>query len=159
METVKFEDKTLVKSFQYSDVNEDRFMCNRVIIDGRVYYKTGIFQVTTCVGNMFKVGPNKYVLYVGMAKQNPGDSVIDKKLAIEVANTKSYTDPSIIMKVSREFNNRHFQNIISKYVDSTEVDFIKTRQELLKQYTREDGTIDEKFYEFNRGPKSSKNNK
>lgn len=159
MKTVKFEDKTLVKSFQYSDVNEDRLRYKKVRINGRMYHKFGTLQSTTCVGNMFKVGPNKYVLYVGMAKQNPGDSVIDKKLALEVADTKSYTDPSIIMEVSPSFDKKDFQHIISRYVDSTEVDFIKTREELLKQYTREDGTIDEKFYEFNRGPKCVKNNK
>ena len=150
MKTVKFTDKTLVKSFQYSDINEDRTAYIKVIIDGRLYHKFGILQATTCVGNVFKVGPNKYIMYVGVARQNPGDSVINKKLALEVADSKSYTDPSIIMEVNSEFDGVDFKRIMSKYVDSTKIDFIKTRQELLKKYTREDGTIDEKFYEFNR---------
>lgn len=158
MKTVKFTDKTLVKSFQYSDINQDRTAYAEVRIDGRLYHKFGIIQATTCVGNVFKVGPNKYVMYVGVARQNPGDSRIDKKLAIEVANTKSYVDPSIVMEVNSEFDKVDFKLIMSRYVDvdSLRSDFIKTREELLKQYTREDGTIDEKFYEFNRGPKNNK---
>lgn len=156
MKTVKFSDKTLVKSFQYSDINQNREVYTKVRIDGRLYYKFGTLQATTCVGNVFKVGPKKYVMYVGVARQNPGDSVINKKLALEVADTKSYTDPSIIMEVDSEFDKVDFKHIMSRYVDSLLCDFVKTRQELLKKYTREDGTIDEKFYEFNRVNKNNK---
>ena len=96
--------KKLVRKYHYSNVNDDRQCIKSVNINGRLYDKHGVDCATTAVALEYKVyDPSvkqfKIAILVGIARQNPGDIVLDKELGIEIATTNA-----MIIKVAIKMN-------------------------------------------------------
>lgn len=127
--------KNLLETFSYSTINQDRSGEMIVKINGRDYIKLGTYQAVTLVGNLYEiydadVKSYKTVLFVGATKQHPRDIMVNKELAYEEANLKSLLNPTIIMEVGPNFCQHDFRRIASTYVDTLNLKFVKTRQEI-----------------------------
>ena len=142
--------KELVNTFAYTTATQNRDVCTEVSINGRRYDKYGTLQAVAFVGNLYKVDipgegyyprelvPNKkinpkYVLTIGMSKQHPYDTKINKELGYEIANENAMMNPIMIIEVQGKFNYRRFKNIIENYLANMNLEFIKTRQEIINE--------------------------
>lgn len=138
-----FLNKTEVNSFVYSSINDDRFDCKEVTIDGRQYTKWGKLQIVTFVGMMYAAenkdtGITKYFITIGMSKQHPQDIVHDKKTAMEVARINAITNPVIVMyDVSPNFDNYSFKAMMKIYYNTMDLDFVMTTEECKKKEKEE----------------------
>lgn len=138
-----FLNKTEVNSFVYSSVGRDEINCKNVIIDGRQYAKWGRPQIVTFVGLMYEA-QNKDTkkttnfVTVGISKQHPRDIKHDKKIALETARINALTDPCMVFyNVSSSFDNYTFKQMMDMYVNTMDLDFVMTRDELKKAEKRE----------------------
>lgn len=133
-----FLDKTEINSFVYSSVDRNGIDCKNVVIDGRQYTKWGKNQIVTFVGLMYKAknkdtNMTNYFVTVGMSKQHPQDIVHNRKLAMETARVNALTNPCMIFyNVSPKFDNFSFKQMMDVYVDTMDLDFIMTNDELKK---------------------------
>lgn len=138
-----FLNKTEVNSFVYSSVGRDEINCKNVIIDGRQYAKWGRPQIVTFVGLMYEAqnkDTNKTTNFVtvGISKQHPRDIKHDKKIALETARINALTDPCMVFyNVSSSFDNYTFKQMMDMYVNTMDLDFVMTRDELKKAEKRE----------------------
>lgn len=138
-----FLNKTEVNSFVYSSVGRDEINCKNVIIDGRQYTKWGRPQIVTFVGLMYEAqnkDTNKTTNFVtvGISKQHPRDIKHDKKIALETARINALTDPCMVFyNVSSSFDNYTFKQMMDMYVNTMDLDFVMTRDELKKAENRE----------------------
>ena len=135
---LNFGEKELVKSLSYSTISQDREAYAEVVIDGRNYLKYGQLQAVTIVGFMYKVynktlGANEYYVYCGMSKQHPCDTKINKEVGYEQAAINAQLNPFMEMKVDKSFGNITFRQMMEAYVSDLELEFIKTKQEIMKQ--------------------------
>ncbi len=134
-----FLSKELVNTYSYTTATKDRDVCTYVSINGRMYAKFGTLQAVTFVGNLYKVNVvknnaedfDKYILMIGLSKQHPCDTKIDKELGYETAAMRAIDDPVIIMEVQGKFNKNRFNNIVEQYLDNMDLQFIKTRAEII----------------------------
>ena len=91
------------------------------------------------MGIMFKArnndtGMSSYFVTVGMSKQHPEDLHNDKKVAMETARINALTNPVIVMyDVSSTFDNYNFKRMMEAYVDTMQLDFVMTKDELRKK--------------------------
>ena len=150
----KFLFKELVNTFTYTTATQDRDVYADVSINGRRYRKYGTLQAVTFVGNLYKVGvpsggylnlngqstslksvknQEKQVLVIGMSKQHPYDTKVNKELGYEVARVNSLDNPCIIIEVQGKFNKRRFVDIVEYYIDTMKLEFIKTRDEIIAE--------------------------
>ena len=133
-----FLNKTEVNSFVYSSVDRDGTNCKNVIIDGRQYTKWGKEQIVTFVGLMYEAQNNDTnrttnFVTVGMSKQHPQDIKHDKKIALETARINALIDPCMVFyNVSSSFDNNSFKRMMEIYVETMDLDFIMTHDELNK---------------------------
>lgn len=143
--------KELVNTFAYTTATQNRDVCTDVSINGRRYTKYGTLQAVTFVGKLYKVGTpsegywprengrpevkhnEKFVLFIGMSKQHPCDNKINKQLGYEIAETNALSNPQMIIEVQRGFNNRRFDNIVEHYLSEMNLEFIKTREEIIAE--------------------------
>ena len=128
--------KEIVKTLVYTTASQDRLVYTPVSINGRTYLKTGELQVVSFVGNVYKVYNNEtnmyeYWLHVGMSKQHPCDSKIDKKEGFEKAQENAFMNPFMIMQVNKRFGDITWRKIISAYVADMDLEFVMTKQEIL----------------------------
>ena len=141
--------KELVNTFSYTTATQNREAFTDVSINGRRYRKYGTLQAVTFVGNLYKVGctgkgywpkengpiqsskNGKYVLVIGMSKQHPYDTKVNKELGYEIATTNMLNNPIIMIEVQGKFNKRRFVNIVENYLDTMNLEFIKTHKEIL----------------------------
>ena len=138
-----FLNKTEVNSFVYSSVDRVEINCKNVIIDGRQYTKWGKPQIVTFVGLMYEA-QNKDTkkttnfVTVGISKQHPRDIKHDKRIALETARINALTDPCMVFyNVSSSFDNHTFKQMMDMYVNTMDLDFVMTRDELKKAEKRE----------------------
>lgn len=127
--------KEFVNNFSYTTINTDRSGVKDVRIDGRQYCKFGIYQAVTLVGDLWDiydgdVKRNRRMLFVGVAKQHPRDLGVDKELSYEVAHLNSLENPVIVMEVGPNFCGHDFRHLASLYVDTLDLQFVKTRKEI-----------------------------
>ena len=149
----KFLFKELVNTFSYTTATQDREAYADVSINGRRYRKYGTLQAVTFVGNLYKVGiqskgylnlkegenvslkplknEEKYVLMLGMSKQHPYDTKVNKELGYELANDNAFNNPCMIIEVHGKFNKRRFVDLIENYLDTMKFEFIKTKGEII----------------------------
>ena len=138
-----FLNKTEVNSFVYSSVTRDGNNCKNVVIDGRQYTKWGKEQIVTFIGLVYEAqnkDTNRTTRFVtvGMSKQHPQDIKHDKKIALETARINALTDPCMVFyDVSSSFNNYTFNRMMEMYVETIDLDFIMTRDELKKAEKKE----------------------
>ena len=127
--------KDFVKNFSYTTINTDRSGVKDVRIDGRQYCKFGIYQAVTLVGDLWDVYDgdvkrNRRMLFVGVAKQHPRDLGVNKELSYEVAHLNALENPTIVMEVGPNFCGHDFRHLASMYVDTLNLQFVKTRDEI-----------------------------
>lgn len=127
--------KKLIDTFSFSTINTDRRGEMLVRIYGRNFIKLGIYQAVTLVGDLYEVYDpdvkhDRRLLLVGVSKQHPRDIKADKELAYELAHERAFTDPQIIMEVGPNFCSHDFRHLAHTYVDSLDLKFVKTREEI-----------------------------
>ena len=141
--------KELVNTFAYTTATQDRDVCTDVSINGRRYTKYGTLQAVTFVGNLYKTGVKgegylkedgapvnkneKYVLSIGMSKQHPCDTKVNKELGYEIAMSNALDNPIILIEINGKFNKKRFCDIVENYLDTMKLEFIKTKLEILAE--------------------------
>lgn len=139
--------KFLVRKYHYSNLNDDRRCTKSVNINGRLYDKHGVDCATTAVALEYKVyDPSvkqfKVAILVGIARQNPGDSVVSLESGIEVATENAMINPVMKFEYNKRPNERVIRYLIASYVLGLPIQFIKTSSELkaegknMDKYTR-----------------------
>lgn len=146
-----FKFKELVNTFAYTTATKNREVCTEVSINGRKYDKYGTLQAVAFVGNLYKIdvkgegywprekGPindsrqSKQVLFIGMSKQHPYDTKINKELGYEIAAENALDNPIMMIEVQGKFTYRRFKNIVEDYLSTMNLEFIKTRQEIINE--------------------------
>ena len=142
--------KELVNTFAYTTATQNRDVYTDVSINGRRYTKYGTLQAVTFVGNLYKTGvkgegylkddgapvnnvKDTYVLVVGMSKQHPCDTKVNKEIGYEIAMTNALDNPIMIIEINGKFNYRCFKNIVEDYLNTIKLEFIKTKQEIIAE--------------------------
>ena len=75
---------------------------------------------------------------MGVSKQHPQDIKHDKKIALETARINALTNPCMVFyNVSSSFDNYTFKQMMDMYVNTMDLDFVMTRDELKKAEKRE----------------------
>lgn len=136
--THKFMDfltKEWVRTFSYTTINKNREGFKEVVINGRKWFKHGLYQSVTLVGILYRVyDPSvksfKMVLHVGTAVQHPSDIVISRPLAYETAETNALMNPQWTMEVGENFDKYSWYAMAEAYVNAMDLKFIKTAKEL-----------------------------
>ena len=147
----KFLFKELVNTFAYTTATQDRDVYTDVSINGRRYRKYGTLQAVAFVGNLYKVGCSgkgywpkedgpiqtskneKQVLVIGMSKQHPYDTKVNKELGYEIAQENSLTNPCMVIEVQGKFTKRRFVDLVEYYISTMKLEFIKTRGEIIAE--------------------------
>ena len=127
--------KTLVRSFDWNDMKEDRSMYEQVCINGRDYIKMGVATSTTVVGNLYlvedqSVKQNKYVLLVGIARQHPCELNVRRSEGVEIANIKALNSPVMQIEFDHEVTWDEFKELADWYVAWQTPKMLKTNEEL-----------------------------
>ena len=127
--------KTLVRSFDWNDMKEDRSICEQVCINGRDYIKMGVATSTTVVGNLYlvedrSVKQNKYVLLVGIARQHPKELNVKRSEGVETANLKALNSPVMQIEFDHEITWDEFKELANWYVYWQTPKMLKTNEEL-----------------------------
>lgn len=142
--------KELVNTFSYTTASQNRDVCADVSINGRRYTKYGTLQAVTFVGNLYEVGiqnngylkdnvtinnknNRKLVLFIGMSKQHPCDVKVNKEHGYEVAHINALDNPCMIIDINEKFTKRRFVDIVEHYLDSMNLEFVKTRAEIIAE--------------------------
>lgn len=111
---------------------------------GREYIKTGKFCIQTLVGNIYKTFDTKtnatrYILLVGLSKQNPSDLIHNKKVAIETAQEYACTEPVMTILLDHCPGFHEFRDYAIPYLKMAKQKFVMTAQEkevaIGKQYS------------------------
>lgn len=135
-----FLSKELVNTYAYTTATKDRDVWTYVSINGRRYAKFGTLQAVTFVGNLYKVNNekknsedfDKYALMIGMSKQHPCDTKVNKQEGYEIAALRAIDDPILVMDVQGKFDKHRFDNIVENYLSNVQLEFIKTRAEIIE---------------------------
>lgn len=127
--------KELIRTFDWSDYKEDREYETEERVMGRTYVKLGQYTATTLVGNLYKVDdPSEksfnYLLLVGVARQHPNDRAVTYKEGVETANVNANVSPVITMKLQNPIEWDDFVSIAHVYVASTNMEFVRTADEI-----------------------------
>ena len=154
--------KELIETFSYTTMNHPREGEMLVRILGRDYYKFGTYQAVTLVGNLYDVYDadvkhNKTVLFVGVSRQHPRDSFIDKETGYEEANLKALLEPQMIIEVGEKFGQSDFLNFAKSYIRTMKLKFVKTRAEIEDEdfmKSLESGEFEVDFDCFDEGDKN-----
>lgn len=141
--------KELVNTFAYTTATQNRDVYTDVSINGRRYTKYGTLQAVTFVGNLYKTGVKgdgylkedgapvnkneKYVLSIGMSKQHPCDTKVNKELGYEMAMMNALNNPIILIEINDKFTYSRFRNIVEDYLNTIKLEFIKTKQEIIAE--------------------------
>ena len=153
-------DKELINIFYYSDVNEDRRTTKSVRINGRLYDKHGVDCAISAVALYYKVyDPSinhyKYVILIGIARQNPYDTNIDEETGFELATENAMINPVVTIEYNDNVKDDVIYSLIGSYVCGLPVQFVKTKTEIesegknVKDYNRGiDNSYYDKYYKY-----------
>ena len=127
--------KELMSIYSYSNINDDRKCTKSVRINGRLYDKHGVDCATTAVALEYKVfDPSvkqfKTAILVGIARQNPGDFIVNEEQGIEIATVNAMIEPIMKFEYKNRPNERIIYYILLSYVLGLPVQFVKTASEL-----------------------------
>ena len=127
--------KELIGSGSWNNIKKNREEFKEERINGRLYVKYGINCATTVSYFIYKVyDPSvesfKYAYMLGVARQNPGDTVIDKEEGVEIASFKAMDNPSIVLIYDYMIPHGQLMTIIEQYVMTLPVRFVKTKAEM-----------------------------
>lgn len=129
--------KKLVDEFFVSDIHTDRSCEKETVLDnGRRVVMKGTYCASTFVGKLYKMnGPSKnplerYVLFVGVSRQNPIDNRQDEDLAVEMAAENAMVNPIMTIKLPTAINGDDFVRFVSPYLDTMPSKFILTSKQI-----------------------------
>lgn len=129
--------KKLVDEFIVSDIHTDRSCEKETVLDnGRRAVMKGTYCASTFVGKLYKMnGPSenpleRYVLFVGVARQNPIDNRQDEDLAVEMAAENAMVNPIMTIKLPKAINGDDFVRFVSPYLDAMPSKFILTSRQI-----------------------------
>lgn len=129
--------KKLVDEFVVSDIHTDRSCEKETVLDnGRRAVMKGTYCASTFVGKLYKMnGPSenpleRYVLFVGVARQNPIDNRQDEDLAVEMAAENAMVNPIMTIKLPTAISGDDFVRFVSPYLDTMPSKFILTSKQI-----------------------------
>ena len=129
--------KKLVDEFVVSDIHTDRSCEKETVLDnGRRAVMKGTYCASTFVGKLYKMnGPSenpleRYVLFVGVARQNPIDNRQDEDLAVEMAAENAIVNPIMTIKLPNAISESDFARFVSPYLDAMPTKFILTSKQI-----------------------------
>ncbi len=129
--------KKLVDEFVVSDIHTDRSCEKETVLDnGRRAVMKGTYCASTFVGKLYKMnGPSenpleRYVLFVGVARQNPIDNRQDEDLAVEMAAENAMVNPIMSIKLPNAISGTDFARFVSPYLDTMPTKFILTSKQI-----------------------------
>lgn len=129
--------KKLVDEFVVSDIHTDRSCEKETVLDnGRRAVMKGTYCASTFVGKLYKMnGPSKnplerYVLFVGVSRQNPIDNRQDEDLAVEMAAENAMVNPIMTIKLPTAIGGDDFVRFVSPYLDTMPSKFILTSKQI-----------------------------
>lgn len=129
--------KKLVDEFVVSDIHSDRSCEKETVLDnGRRAVMKGTYCASTFVGKLYKMnGPSenpleRYVLFVGVARQNPIDNRQDEDLAVEMAAENAMVNPIMTIKLPTAISGDDFARFVSPYLDTMPSKFILTSKQI-----------------------------
>ena len=129
--------KKLVDEFVVSDIHTDRSCEKETVLDnGRRAVMKGTYCASTFVGKLYKMnGPSenpleRYVLFVGVARQNPIDNRQDEDLAVEMAAENAMVNPIMTIKLPNAISESDFARFVSPYLDTMPTKFILTSKQI-----------------------------
>lgn len=129
--------KKLVDEFFVSDIHTDRSCEKETVLDnGRRAVMKGTYCASTFVGKLYKMnGPSenpleRYVLFVGVARQNPIDNRQDEDLAVEMAAENAMVNPIMTIKLPTAISGDDFVRFVSPYLDAMPTKFILTSKQI-----------------------------
>ena len=136
--------KKLVDEFVVSDIHNDRSCEKETVLDnGRRAVMKGTYCASTFVGKLYKMnGPSenpleRYVLFVGVARQNPIDNRQDEDLAVEMAAENSMVNPIMTIKLPNAISVNDFARFVSPYLDAMPTKFILTSKQIKEKKERD----------------------
>jgi len=149
--------KEIINEYHYSNIDDDRNYVKPVRINGRLYDKYGTVCATTVVAFEYKVPVQsvkqfKYIILVGVARQNPGDLFISEKEGIIIAEENAIMNPVMRLEYDESPDERDVYLLLKSYVDSLPMKFVYTKQELIelgkdiKKYNRKSTMKDMEYY-------------
>lgn len=132
--------KEIESTFTWSNSKYTENNCREEIINGRVYLKIGKLQSVTFGGVLYKIDSpsdkqinKKYLLLVGVARQNPKDIHYSKTEGEEVAVTNAFTNPIMKLTLPSSISNKDFNKIVKTIYEASYNDTLKlvnTKEEL-----------------------------
>ena len=136
--------KKLVDEFVVSDIHTDRSCEKETVLDnGRRAVMKGTYCASTFVGKLYKMnGPSenpleRYVLFVGVARQNPIDNRQDEDLAVEMAAENAMVNPIMTIKLPNAISGSDFARFVSPYLDTMPTKFILTSKQIKEKKERD----------------------
>ena len=134
----------LVDEFVVSDIHTDRSCEKETVLDnGRRAVMKGTYCASTFVGKLYKMnGPSKnplerYVLFVGVSRQNPIDNRQDEDLAVEMAAENAMVNPIMTIKLPNAISLSDFARFVSPYLDAMPTKFILTSKQIKEKKERD----------------------
>lgn len=129
--------KKLVDEFVVSDIHTDRSCEKETVLDnGRRAVMKGTYCASTFVGKLYKMNApsenplERYVLFVGVARQNPIDNRQDEDLAVEMAAENAMVNPIMTIKLPNAISGTDFARFVSPYLDTMPTKFILTSKQI-----------------------------
>ena len=136
--------KKLVDEFVVSDIHTDRSCEKETVLDnGRRAVMKGTYCASTFVGKLYKMnGPSenpleRYVLFVGVSRQNPIDNRQDEDLAVEMAAENAMVNPIMTIKLPNAISVNDFARFVSPYLDAMPTKFILTSKQIKEKKERD----------------------
>ena len=136
--------KKLVDEFVVSDIHNDRSCEKETVLDnGRRAVMKGTYCASTFVGKLYKMnGPSenpleRYVLFVGVTRQNPIDNRQDEDLAVEMAAENAMVNPIMTIKLPNAISVNDFARFVSPYLDAMPTKFILTSKQIKEKKERD----------------------
>ena len=136
--------KKLIDEFVVSDIHNDRSCEKETVLDnGRRAVMKGTYCASTFVGKLYKMnGPSenpleRYVLFVGVARQNPIDNRQDEDLAVEMAAENAMVNPIMTIKLPNAISLSDFARFVSPYLDAMPTKFILTSKQIKEKKERD----------------------
>lgn len=127
--------KEWVRSYAFNDIYTNRNDERRKVIKGRTTIELGTRIATSFVGNLYRVYDSsvesfKYLLLVGVARQNPDfDSPITVEEAEEVAAVNAWLNPVLTYVVDEVIDDDHFLDLCIVMREMMPKIFVKTPEE------------------------------
>ena len=136
--------KKLIDEFVVSDIHNDRSCEKETVLDnGRRAVMKGTYCASTFVGKLYKMNDpsenplERYVLFVGVARQNPIDNRQDEDLAVEMAAENAMVNPIMTIKLPNAISVNDFARFVSPYLDAMPTKFILTSKQIKEKKERD----------------------